>query len=120
MLFNAALEEIFKKLHWELKGISINGKLLNNLRFADDIALIAKNWEKLEKMILELNEVRKKVGLKINFEKIKILSITRGGGVNSGLIIGDKKIEEVEEIKYLGQIISFQKNHKLRTKRKNS
>ncbi len=110
MLFNAALQEIFKKLHWESKGISINGKFLNNLRFADDVALIAKKREELEIMILELDEVGKKAGLKINFEKTKILSNTRGGGENAGLIIGDQKIEEVEEIKYLGQIISFKKN----------
>ncbi len=43
------------------------------------------------------------------YEKTKILSNTRGGGVNSKLIIGDKKIEEVEEIKYLVQIIFLKK-----------
>ncbi len=40
-LFNSALEEVFKKVKWEQKGININGKRITNLRFADDVALFA-------------------------------------------------------------------------------
>ena len=40
-LINCALEDIFKKLNWTNKDIKINGAYLNNLRFADDLVLIA-------------------------------------------------------------------------------
>ena len=36
-LVNAALENIFRKLNWEGKGININGDFLSHLRFADNI-----------------------------------------------------------------------------------
>ncbi|KAL0872137.1 hypothetical protein ABMA27_004554 [Loxostege sticticalis] len=42
-LFTAALENVFRKLDWSDKGISIDGERLNNLRFADDIVLISDN-----------------------------------------------------------------------------
>ena len=39
-LFNQAVEDIFKRLEWEEKGIKICGQHLNHLIYADDIALI--------------------------------------------------------------------------------
>ena len=50
-LFNCVLEEIFRKMDWEGKGIKIGGEYLNNLRFADNIILIStdkatyKKWQ---------------------------------------------------------------------------
>ncbi len=38
-IFNNVLEQVFKNLQWEDKGLKINGQYLNNLRFADDIVL---------------------------------------------------------------------------------
>jgi len=38
--FNCLLEEVFRKLEWSDKGVSVNGSYLNNLRFADDIVLL--------------------------------------------------------------------------------
>ncbi len=34
-LFNAGLEQVFRRLNWENKGIQINGERLNHLRFAE-------------------------------------------------------------------------------------
>ena len=42
-LFNAGLEQVFRRLEWQNKGITINGEKLNHLRFADDIVLISSN-----------------------------------------------------------------------------
>ncbi len=39
LLFNCALDEIFKNLNWENKGIKINREFLNNLRFTDDVTM---------------------------------------------------------------------------------
>ncbi len=55
ILFYCALEEIFRGLNWEKNGININGEYLNNLRFAEDVVLIAKDKEELHTMIEELD-----------------------------------------------------------------
>jgi len=103
LLFNAALVEVFRKVNWENRGVSINGRKLNNLRFADDIVLIAQSREELKNMINDLVEKSKKAGLKINSDKTKIISQTKG----EGILVNGKTLEEVEEYKYLGQIISL-------------
>ena len=54
-LFNAVLEDIFRRLNWEDRGVKINGKRLNHLRFADDIVTISETAEETEVMLTELN-----------------------------------------------------------------
>ncbi|EGT31981.1 hypothetical protein CAEBREN_02039 [Caenorhabditis brenneri] len=59
LLFNAVLEEVFKELEWEEKqdyGLPIDGKRITNLRYADDVVLIAKDKETMQKMVDELVE----------------------------------------------------------------
>lgn len=74
LLFICALEEVFRKLNWEQKGIKINGEILNNLRFADDVVLIGNNLLEIKNMLTELNEVSNQAGLYINMEKTKIIT----------------------------------------------
>lgn len=101
-LFNSVLENIFRELNWEGKGIKINGMWLNNLRFADDVVLISRNMDELRDMASELYEASKKAGLFINVDKTKILSENTGG-----VVLGNHEIQVVNEYKYLGQIISL-------------
>ena len=55
-LFTCLLENQFRKIDWDNKyGISINGRRLTNLRFADDIVLFAKTGRELENMIHDVN-----------------------------------------------------------------
>ncbi|TMS33173.1 hypothetical protein L596_000942 [Steinernema carpocapsae] len=57
-LFNAALEETFKELRWEDQGLNINGRRISNLRFTDNIVLIANTEEELQLIVTELQEHR--------------------------------------------------------------
>ncbi len=82
----------------------INGKYINNLKYADDIVLIAKNYRDLEEMAQELIIKCKEAGLSINSKKTKIL----GKGNQQNITVGGEKIEVVREVEYLGQIISFE------------
>lgn len=68
------LESIFWNLDWGQMGISITGKFLNNLRFADDIVVILSDSEELELMLSQLIRVSKYVGLIPNFKKTKIMT----------------------------------------------
>ena len=76
-IFNAMLEEVFRKLERENKGIQINGIWMNHLRFADDIVPINDDLKQLEVMANELGAESRKVGLKINLGKTKLLSNQR-------------------------------------------
>ena len=53
-------------------GIKIAGRNINNLRYADDITLMAGSKEEL-KSLLKVKEEREKVGLKFNIQKMKIM-----------------------------------------------
>lgn len=69
LLFTSALEQIFRNLEWEGKGVKINGSYLNNPRFADDIVLIAKNVDELEEMLGSLQAKSEVAGLYMNMDK---------------------------------------------------
>ncbi|CAF4821695.1 unnamed protein product [Pieris macdunnoughi] len=65
---------IFRNLEWRDMGITINGRALTHLRFADDIVLFAKTPADLSKMINDLASESAKAGLKLNPEKTKIMT----------------------------------------------
>ena len=52
-------------------GIKITGRNINNLRYADDITLMAESEEEL-KSLLKVKEGSAKAGLKLNIQKTKI------------------------------------------------
>jgi hypothetical protein len=104
-LFTAGLENIFQSLSWEDKGISINGKRLNNLRFADDVALIGESLEDIGNRLNELANESKLRGLKINMEKTKILK--NQYVIPHSVFINDTEIEQVDSYIYLGQRVSL-------------
>ena len=52
-------------------GIKIAGRNINNLRYSDDITLMAE-IEELESLLMKVKEESEKVGLKLNIQKTKI------------------------------------------------
>ena len=54
-------------------GIKIAGRGINNLRYADDSTLMAES-EELKSLLMKLTEESKKVGLKLNIQKTKIMA----------------------------------------------
>ena len=55
-------------------GIKIAGRNINNLRYADDTTLMAESEEELKSLLIKVKEERKKVGLKLNIQKTKVMS----------------------------------------------
>ena len=53
--------------------IKIAGRDINNLRYADDTALMAES-EELKSLLMKVKEEREKVGLKLNIQKTKIMA----------------------------------------------
>ena len=64
---NAGLEEAQAR-------IKIAGRNINNLRYADDITLMAESEEELKSLLMKVKEESEKVGLKLNIQKTKIMA----------------------------------------------
>ena len=59
---------------------------INNLRYADDITLMAENKEELKGLLMKVKEESEKAGLKLNIQKTKI---TASGPITSWQIDGE-------------------------------
>ena len=55
-------------------GIKIAERNINKLRYADDTTLMAESEEQLESLLIKVKEEHKKVGLKLNIQKTKIMA----------------------------------------------
>ena len=59
IMWNAGFDEV-------QTGIKIAGRNINNLRYADDTALMAESEEELKSLLMKVKEETKKAGLKLN------------------------------------------------------
>ena len=55
-------------------GIKIARRNSNNLRYADDTTLMAESEEEIKSLLMKVKEESEKVGLKLNFQKTKIMT----------------------------------------------
>ena len=67
-------------------GIKIDGRNINNLRYADDTTLMAESEEELKSLLIKVKEESEKVGLKFNIQKTKIMA---SGPITSWEIDGE-------------------------------
>ena len=54
-------------------GIKTAGRNINNLRYADDITLMAESEEELKSLLMKVKEESEKLGLKLNIQKTRIM-----------------------------------------------
>lgn len=104
-LFIAVLEEIFRKLDWDNKGLNLHGKYLSHLRFADDIVLLSEDPKEMQTCIEELGKESRKVGLEVNWDKTKLMTNRK----KAPMTILSSNLEYVENYIYLGHLITFKK-----------
>ena len=67
-------------------AIKIDGRNINNLRYADDTTLMAESEEELKSLLMNVKEESEKVGLKLNIQKTKIMA---SGPITSWEIDGE-------------------------------
>ena len=74
-LFNFYAEYIMRNAGLEeaQAGIKIAARNINNLRYADDITLMAESEEELKRLLMRVKEESEKSGLKLNIQKTKII-----------------------------------------------
>ena len=67
-------------------GIKIAGRNINNLRYVDDITLMAESEEELKSLLMKVKDESENAGLKLNIQKIKIMA---SGPITSRQIDGE-------------------------------
>ena len=55
-------------------GIKIARRNINNLRYADDTTIMAESKEEIKSLLMRVKEEREKAGLKLNIQKMKIMT----------------------------------------------
>ena len=68
-------------------GITIAGRNVNNLKYADDTTLMAECEEELKCLVMKVKEKNEKAGLKLNIQKMKIVV---SGPITSWQVDGGK------------------------------
>ena len=83
-------------------GIKIAGRNINNLRYADDIILMAESEEELKSLLMKVEAESEKVGLKLNIRKTKIMASVP----ITPWQIGGETVETVADFIFLGSKIT--------------
>lgn len=106
ILFNIYGEWIIRKVteNWN-GGVSIGGKLISNLRYADDTTIIANSEEEMALLLQKIETASTEVGLRLNRAKCQLMIVNRAGAYpqNPQII---HNIEVKNEVIYLGALIS--------------
>ena len=93
---NAGLDEA-------VAGIKIARRNINNnLRYADDTTFMAESEEELKSLLMKVKEENKKIGLKLNIQRTKIMA---SGPITSWQIDGET-METVDDFIFLGSKIT--------------
>ena len=87
-LYNLYAEYIMRNTGLEeaQAGMKIDGRNINNLRYADDTTLIAESKEELKSLLMKVKEESEKAGLKLNIQNTKIMA---SGPITSWQIDGE-------------------------------
>ena len=102
-LFNLYAEMVMQEADLDdmQVGVRMGGRVLNNLRYADDVTLLAETEEGLRELVERVDEAGRRVGLHLNLKKTKVMS-------NSSVTlfqINNVDIEVVKTFNLLGSII---------------
>ena len=102
-LFNLYAEYIMRNAGLEeaQAGIKIAGRNISNLRYADEITLMAESKE-LKSLLMKVKEESEKVGLKLNIQETKVMA---SGPITSWEIEGET-VETVSDFIFLGSKIT--------------
>ena len=112
-LFNVFLEEIMQEALSDFTGtVSVGGRNISNLRFADDIDLIAGSKDELKDLTERLDSTARSYGMEISREKSKVMVTSRKNNENVGeedntdIKVNGEVLEEVSKFQYLGSTLN--------------
>ena len=85
--------------------VSIGGRTITNLRFADDIDGLVGEEEELANLVERLDKASTAYGMEISAEKTKLVT-NNTSGINTEIKVNGQKLETVTSFKYLGSFIT--------------
>ena len=106
-MYRPYTEKFFRHII-NMKGVNVGGTNYNNLRYADDTALLAGNENELSELISKINEVGKQFGMKINIKKTKAMVVSKKpNSPKINIVIDGEQIEQVTSYNmYLGSLVT--------------
>jgi len=84
-------------------GLQIGGQMITNLRYADDIILLATSEAELQQLVDRLDRVSRKYSLVINVDKTKVMA---SDGIACCILIQNELLEHVDTIPYLESLFT--------------
>ena len=88
------------------EGIKVGGKLVQDVRFADDQGMVANTESGLQKIMDRLSATAEEYRMKINIKKTKVMRVSKSGGGKVSVMLEGREVEQVRNFKYLGSTLS--------------
>ena len=92
---------IMRKADIEDMGITIGGRNITDLRYADDTALLASDITSMKRILHRVDMEGRKAGLLLNAKKTKVMHIN-SKAVPQSIKVDGTSLEYVNQFKYLG------------------
>lgn len=107
LLFSIYAESMMKDAIDNMEeGVVVGGRRLKDVRFADDQAMVASSEVGLQRLMDGLNRAAEEYGMSVNIKKTKTMVISKAEDKIVEIEIGQCKVEQVKQFKYLGAIIT--------------
>ena len=87
-------------------SVSIGGRTVSNLRFADDIDGLAGSETELAELVSRLDQSCSNYGMEISAEKTKIMSNSHANNLNNDIKVNGTTLEHVNQFTYLGALVT--------------
>ena len=84
-------------------GLQIGGRIVTNLRYADDIILLVSSETELKELVDRLDRVSHKYSLLIKVDKTNVMA---SDGIACRILIQNEQLEQVDTFSYLGSLIT--------------
>ena len=85
--------------------VSIGGRNITNLRFADDIDALAEEEQELEALVESLDKTCIRDKMEVSAEKTKLMT-NSANGIQREIKVKGQKLGTVTSFKYLGEVVS--------------
>ena len=97
-----SMEELTQRIKNTGVGIKIGEEIVNILLFADDVVLLTKSWEDMQKLLEDVGKFSEDMEMKFGIDKCKVMTINEkeeGNETNNQLQLLGKDIEKVDSYK---------------------
>ena len=103
-LYNILAEMVMREPIDEFQvGLQIGGRMITNIRNADDIILLATSETELQELMDRLDRVSRKYSLLINVDKTKVMA---SDSIACRILIQNELLAQVDTFPYLGSLIT--------------